>query len=229
MNLFLIRHGQSIVNVNREFMTQNPNMLGELTELGRQQAALTGEYLAQELKNSFIDKSKIVVWNSPYLRTTQTADIIKEKLDAKGIKYKSKESIYLAERQFGLLDNHAEIEATHKPEIDHYKMHVQQGEDFWVRPPLGESPFDMCLRIDSFIQTHLGSRHDENTSNQTHIFVAHGAWLRGFMMMYQELTYKEYLAMPNPGNAALFEVSTTHANKLFVPPQRERNTDNSGE
>lgn len=222
MNLFLIRHGQSIVNVDREFMTQTPNMLGDLTELGRHQAALTGEYLAQELKNRFISKSKIVVWNSPYLRTTQTANIIKQKLDEKGIKYIAKESIYLAERQFGLLDNHAEIETTHKAEIDHYRMHVQQGEDFWVRPPLGESPFDMCLRIDSFIQSHLKSSRDENTSKQTHVFVAHGAWLRGFMMMYQELTYKEYLAMPNPGNAALFEVNETHANKLFVPPQRDR-------
>lgn len=219
MNLFLIRHGQSIVNVDREFMTQTPNMLGELTEFGRNQARQTGEYLAKEINGRPLKNSKIVVWNSPYLRTTQTADIIKQKLTEHGIKHVAKESIYLAERQFGLLDNHAEIQNTHKAEIDHYKMHVQQGEDFWVRPPLGESPFDMCLRIDSFIQAQVLPTYDYDT---THVFVAHGAWLRGFIMMYQELTYKDYLAMPNPGNAALFEVTNVQAKKLFVPEQRNR-------
>jgi broad specificity phosphatase PhoE len=206
--IYLIRHAQSAVNVDRYYLKDKTNVSAPLTELGLKQADNVGFFLSEELKNL----EDIVVWNSPYLRTRQTANAIKTALTSKSIKYKEKESIYLSERQFGLIDDNIEHHITHKHEFDHYSLYSQNKQDFWARPPLGESPYDMCLRLDSFIRLVLSSSEEKH-----HVIVSHGAALRGFLMMYYDLTYEEYANMHNPPNTSVFKLTENY--KLIYEPK----------
>ena len=68
MNLYLVRHGESIGNVNRTHQGENV----PLSEGGKKQAY----QLSERLKSKNID----VIYASPHLRTRQTAEIISSNL-----------------------------------------------------------------------------------------------------------------------------------------------------
>ena len=70
--IVLIRHGESEANVDQGQYTTvgDPNV--ELTDLGKQQSRLVGEKLAIS-----IGKKSVFVYVSPYMRTRQTAHIIR--------------------------------------------------------------------------------------------------------------------------------------------------------
>ncbi len=71
MNLiYVIRHGQSTVNVERRLTCRH--LEGDLTVLGREQALKAAQWLS--------DKNITNIVNSPFHRTVQTAQIIAEKL-----------------------------------------------------------------------------------------------------------------------------------------------------
>jgi broad specificity phosphatase PhoE len=72
MNLiYLMRHGQSIVNVEQRLTCRKPD--GDLTALGREQAERAGEWL--------LDKGITRIIHSPFHRAEQTARIVADKLD----------------------------------------------------------------------------------------------------------------------------------------------------
>ncbi len=194
MKIYFVRHAQSNANVDLNILKHQTNMAVELSTVGILQATETGEYLANYLDSS----ANIKIWNSPYGRTRQTSKLIKSQLDANHIKYASAESIYLVERQFGLVDDVVDYHQIYKHESRHYSLHKSHNHDFFARPPLGESPFDMCLRLDTFLKTVLISEPQFDT----HIIVSHGAAIRGLILMALSRPYEEYTS-PNPYNASV--------------------------
>jgi broad specificity phosphatase PhoE len=68
--IYLMRHGQSVVNVERRLTCRE--YAGDLTLLGRQQAHQAADWLA--------DKAIKVIRHSPFYRAEQTAHIIGESL-----------------------------------------------------------------------------------------------------------------------------------------------------
>lgn len=194
MKIYLVRHAQSEANANYEVLRQKTNIAVHLTPKGILQAQEAGNVLSKELKDSL----KIKVWNSPYNRTRQTAEHIKNALIKENIRFEEEESIYISERQFGLLDDNAENHITHKKELDHYKLHKEFNHDFWARPPLGESPFDMCMRLDYFLRNVLIEEYCD-----AHVLVSHGAAVRGLITMKQKLPFEEYSKMANPPNGSI--------------------------
>lgn len=193
--IFLVRHAQSESNHDVSVLTEKTNIGVHLTQKGVLQAREAGLSLAQYHNET---KESIKIWNSPYFRTRETASHIKEALKKQNISFDEEESIYICERQFGLLDDNPHSHLTHPEEHNHYKLHANNKHDFWARPPLGESPFDMCLRLDAFIRTVLNEKPYDN-----HIIVSHGAAIRGFITMKQKLSFEEYTSMPNPHNASI--------------------------
>ena len=192
-NIYLVRHAQSEANVNVKSLHSIPNPSISLTSLGFEQAKETGQFLAHH------DTLNCIIWNSPYKRTRQTAQVIKEQFNSN--RYVAKESIYLSERQFGLLDDVASYQDDYIHAVKHFKRHVDTNTEFFVRPMLGESPFDMCLRLDSFIhQNIISSKIDK------HIIVSHGAAIRGIMMMCMGWEFEEYLSQPNLSNAGVIHL-----------------------
>jgi broad specificity phosphatase PhoE len=217
MNIFLVRHAQSQSNVDLNILKLQANMAVDLSEDGIIQAKETGIFLAQHLQNKTNEGCDlpVKVWNSPYNRTRRTSQIIKDELVLAGIKFEEEESIYIAERQFGLVDDvqgyHTHDRFTH--EANHYKLHKKSNHDFFVRPPLGESPFDMCVRLDFFLKTVLPMED----CNKTHIVVSHGAAIRGLIMMHQKQKYEEYTC-PNPANASVRQLFDKHyRGEIFKP------------
>lgn len=193
--IFLVRHAQSESNADPRVLIGKTNIGVHLTDTGILQAREVGIGLAQYLNET---KESIKIWNSPYFRTRETAQHIKESLKNANISYAEEESIYICERQFGLLDDNQDSQNTHVKEHNHYKLYADNKHDFWVRPPLGESPFDMCLRLDNFIRTVMFEKPYDN-----HVIVSHGAAIRGFITMKQKFAFEQYTAMPNPYNASI--------------------------
>jgi broad specificity phosphatase PhoE len=216
MNIFLVRHAQSQSNVDPNILKLQTNMAVELSEIGHAQAKETGLFLAENLKIRGNDGYglPIKVWNSPYNRTRQTSKIIKDILRMKGIAFEEEESIHIVERQFGLVDDvvgyHTHQDFKH--EANHYNLHKSSNHDFFARPPLGESPFDMCTRLDFFLKVIL-----PNDGNKNHIVVSHGAAIRGLIMMHQKQKYEEYTC-PNPANASVRQLADKHyRGEIFKP------------
>lgn len=209
MNIYLVRHAQSQSNEDYSVLHTMTNVSVSLTALGHSQAKETGIYLADHFK----DKTSVKVWNSPYDRTRLTAKAIKDQFDSMNIVYSKEESIYIAERQFGLVDDAKEYQNNHPDAFNHYKLHSKEKKEFFARPPLGESPFDMCQRLDFFIRVVLATSKEEN-----HVIVSHGAAIRGFIMMHQKWEYEEYTKMPNPYNASVHSIENEiYKGQQFAP------------
>lgn len=218
-SLYIIRHAQSLSNVDFEILRSQTNMSVNLSEVGLQQIEETSHFMIDLFKGSFsenIRKKPIKVWNSPYERTRKTANILKEKFKINNIFFKEEESIYLSERQFGLVDNVLDYQKSHPYEYEHYILHEKSNHNYFVRPPLGESPFDMCMRLDFFLKNYI-----EKEDNYDHIIITHGACVRGLIMMSQGLKYEDYMKLKNPLNASVYKIdlSKNHKNyqKIFEP------------
>lgn len=191
--LYLVRHAQSCANVDSAHLRAVPNPKVDLTTTGYQQAQETGNYL-----QTVTDKN-VVLWNSPYYRTRQTAKEIYEKIATKNsYEVIKRESLYLSERQFGLVDEVVNYEDVYKNEHNHYDYFQKNDVSFFVRPPLGESPFDLCLRLDTFLNTEI-----ETSSYDTHIVVSHGAAIKAILTMALRWEYEIYDKQINSANAAV--------------------------
>lgn len=194
--LYLVRHAQSQANVDPTVLRDTLNADVELTRLGREQS----QQMARALVNLVANETRVVLWQSPYRRALQTAEAIKAEFAARRLRLEllEKQSLYLAERQLGLLDTNGEYASTHAPELAHYRLHREQGGEFWARPPLGESPFDVCLRVDFFLKAVLPLH-----GRCTHILVAHDMTVRAIQMMALGLPAQAYSALSTPTNASV--------------------------
>lgn len=220
-SIYLVRHAQSHANVDNLVLRKNTNMGIDLTDIGREQILEAGKFLSTH----FLNKEpvplnlmthltpKIKVWNSPYDRTRKTAQAIKDELAANGLQYVEEENIHIAERQLGIIDEHEDYENSYPAEFNHYQLHRTAKQEFFVRPPLGESAFDMCLRLDFFLKNYV-----EKESQYEHIVVTHGACVRGLIMLLTKDTYESYSKMNNPHNASIHYIEN-HKNKglIFEP------------
>lgn len=210
--LYLIRHAQSLANIDREALFHTPNMDLGLSEEGIQQARAMAAFLVEELQG----EQNVQLWVSPYRRTQQTAAALLAEWTSRPslCSWQQHTSIHLAERQFGLVDTHPDFERTHGAEMQHYRMHQQTGFGFWARPPLGESPFDVCLRIDFFLKSIL-------PPEGTHILVSHGMALRALQMMELGLSVSDYDTLPNPDNASVRRIRAgLDEGVLFTPASK---------
>jgi broad specificity phosphatase PhoE len=211
MNIFLVRHAQSNSNVDNSVLHTSTNMSITLTDKGILQAKETGAFLADKIHT----QGGIKIWNSPYERTRQTAKIIKDAFKGKKI-FASEEHINLAERQFGLIDNVASYMDDYPHEVSHYNLHKEAQQEFFVRPPLGESAYDMCLRLDFFLRCILPSSVEKQ-----HIIVTHGAAMRGLLMMSQKKPYEWYNEQKNPLNASVHAIiDGLYRGEVFTPSEK---------
>lgn len=131
MRLYLIRHGQSVWNVERRLQGQTPGV--SLTEFGRAQAMATAERLAECVP------AGCPVWSSDLERAAETAAIIARRLDS---------DIYLDERlreqHYGVLQGRLTCELNSEPTPE--GLHVT--EVGWGG---GESVQQVYARVRSFL------------------------------------------------------------------------------
>ena len=208
MRLYLVRHGETTANLDKAVYLDTADHAVPLSNLGHEQARDAGVKLAERLKSAH----KVRVWSSPYLRTRQTANEIRSRLDDAGIKHDYREHINLCEQQYGLFDGipDEELHLRYPNEAAHYNKCERHEGKFWARMPLGESRFDVAVRVHQAFGTWI--RDAEKHGITDLIVVTHGVTLRAIVMQWLHLTPEWFEAEKNPSNCA---IRLIHDNKDF--------------
>ena len=202
MHIFLIRHAQSVANAGLNYVARTPDHLVPLTEEGKKHAYENGVFLARYCRKNGIDLSRARIWRSPFLRTRQTADEFNRSLKITDIR----EDITLTEQQFGLFDSIPESEWG-KLYPAEYAEYVRQNSNFgkfYARIPLGESPFDVAIRIHQFMGTIY--RDYEKHGIDTLFVFTHGTTLRAFLLRWFHYSPEWYQQERNPKNCYIREI-----------------------
>jgi 2,3-bisphosphoglycerate-dependent phosphoglycerate mutase len=212
MKIFLIRHGESIANIGENFISRLPDHLVSLTENGLLQANTAGKWLYEYCVKNNIDLSKARIWRSPYLRTKQTCDEFNKYLNIHEIR----EDITLSEQQFGLFD--ALPEEAWKAEFPReYAECVRQWENkgkFFVRLPLGESPYDVAIRIHQFFDT-IHRDFEKHGSDPLFVFT-HGTTLRCFLLRWCHYSPEWYDSEKNPHNCWIRLIDDDNIDRGYI-------------
>ena len=202
MHIFLVRHGESMSNAGENFVQRIPDHLVSLTEKGKKQAFENGKWLAEYCKKNGIDLSRARIWRSPYLRTRQTSEEFNKSLGITDIR----EDITITEQQFGLFDSVPEEDwcKLYPAEHNEYLRQTQNNGKFFARLPMGESPFDVAIRVHQFLGTI--HRDCERHGIDTLFIFTHGTTLRTFLLRWFHYSIEWYQAEKNPKNCWIREI-----------------------
>ena len=202
MHIFLIRHGESVANVGENYEKRLPDHLVSLTEKGKNEAKEAGAWLKAYCDKKGIDLSRARIWRSPYLRTRQTSEEFNKSLGITDIR----EDITLVEQQFGLFDSVPD-EKWGELYPNEYAEYVRQRNGygkFYARFPLGESPFDVAVRVHQFMGTIY--RDFEKHGVDTLFVFTHGTTLRTFLLRWFHYSPEWYHEERNPKNCWIREI-----------------------
>ncbi len=202
MHIFLIRHGESVANVGENYVKRIPDHLVPLTDRGKARARENGEWLAGYCREKGIDLSRARIWRSPFQRTRQTADEFNRALGIADVR----EDITLTEQQFGLFDAipDEKCRELYPREHEEYMRQIQNSGKFYARLPMGESPFDVAIRIHQFMGTIY--RDLEKSGVDTLFVFTHGTTLRAFLLRWFHYSPEWYQQEPNPKNCMIREI-----------------------
>ena len=146
MKLIIVRHGETLANIEKIIQGQLP---GELSSNGRHQARLLGERLKTEKLSH--------IWSSTLKRARETAEEIAR---FHGLPVQPVEE--LKERSFGCLEG--------KSFDDYFQALENSGNPFHLfSPPGGESLVDLEHRVDP-----LGKKLKAIQGDETILITAHG-------------------------------------------------------
>ena len=195
MKMFLIRHGESMQNTKENYSIGLPDHKVYLTEQGKEEARLAGEFLKKYITENEIDISNSVMWVSPFTRTRETASIINDSLGIKRVK----EDITLIEQQYGLFSDKeiARIKELYPEQFAFYDNYYQNEGKFYAKLPQGESPFDVALRTKQFLDTIYRDKED------ILFVVSHGTTIKTIVMNFFHYSPEWYSSELTPGNCSI--------------------------
>jgi 2,3-bisphosphoglycerate-dependent phosphoglycerate mutase len=213
MQLYLVRHGETTANIDKSVYKTTADHAVPLSPLGHEQAKAAGLKLRDQFYNPLVGVSlggakPVRIWSSPYKRTRETAQHIMDVLkDTPGIKPDYREHINLCEQQYGLFDGIPDEELfIHYPdEAAHYKKCEDHEGKFWARMPLGESRFDVAVRVHQAFGSWIRDAQKHNINHL--IVVTHGVTMRAIVMQWLHLTPEWFEAEKNPANCAIRHIS----------------------
>lgn len=212
--IFLVRHGESLSNLDKKVHLNCPDHAIGLSDLGKEQADRAGQALAKSFTEHWDKthgyrpgddtcasalKGQSIIWTSPYTRTRQTTEGILKHLPG----FTVKEHINLVEQQFGLFDGLSDEELAEKypKEYAHYDKCEKFEGKFWARMPLGESRFDVAVRVHQFFGTMMRDYDRHHIENI--IIVSHGVTNRAFTMQWLHKPFEWFEKEPNPKNCSI--------------------------
>ena len=202
MRILLVRHGESMGNVDPTVHATTADHAVPLSERGREQAREAGRHIARHFATHATDEKRHVrLWLSPYRRTRETADAL---VETAGERITDRvEHILLCEQQFGLFDGLSDAEMLERfpHEKTYFDLQCRFGGKFWARMPQGESRLDVAQRI----HQAFGTFQRDAVQHGIHdiVVICHGVTLRAFVMMWCHLSPEWFEAEPNPANCAI--------------------------
>lgn len=195
--IILVRHGESLGNVEEAAYCRIPDWKIPLTEKGKLQARQVGV----DIKD-IINDEPVAVYCSPYLRTKQTLNEMMKALDDNPIVI-AREEPRLTEQQFGNFQ--------HAQNMNMYKNDRSRFGRFYYRFPQGEAGLDVFNRVTLFIGTLFREWERESSSQKLAdtniIIVTHGLTLRLFLMRWFHYSVTEFEKSDNPKNGAIVVLS----------------------
>jgi broad specificity phosphatase PhoE len=223
--ILLVRHGRTTANEDKTVTLTVADHAIELTELGRAQARETGGFLRGYLADLH-DRSggdamgPVRLWQSPYRRTRDTAAIIHATVNQeRALIADLREHDLLAEQQFGLFDGIEDADLPVRFPAEHaaYKKAEAFEGRYWARMPLGESRFDVALRV----QVAFGTFHRdaERHGIRTIVVVAHGVTVRAFVKGWLHLPYEWFEKEKNPANCSVRLIEDEQDRGYVFTPQ----------
>ena len=207
--IILIRHGESMGNVDHTEYSRTPDWRVELTPKGREQARQAGE----ALRALNITGELLCVYSSPYMRCQQTLAAVLQGagIDKGGLAFHRQEP-RLREQDFGNFQDPASV-ARAKEERARFGR-------FFYRFPNGESGADVYDRV----STWLESLHREleygvaMSADSTVLLVTHGLTARLFLMRWYRWSVDTFEATENPGNAAILVMERDALGRYALTP-----------
>lgn len=218
----LIRHGQSMGNIDERFYSTTPDNAMPLTQLGWAQAREAGKHLRERVLQH-PDRVHFIV--SPYVRTVETFHGIvsawcdpdefshirdrKQRLKAwygrlqeMGLTWR--EDPRIREQDFG---NYQKPE-----EVKRCKRERAEFGAFFYRFPHGESASDVFDRISTFLDS-LWRSFDMNRS-QHYVLVTHGIAIRVLLTRYFRYTVDQFHLLANPRNCEMIVLGHDNCGRL---------------
>jgi 2,3-bisphosphoglycerate-dependent phosphoglycerate mutase len=182
MILYLIRHGESLGNVDPDTYRRIIDCDVPLTKLGIKQAKECGKILSKDHIDEDFRQIDIYGYSdpvldieySPYLRAKDTCKLISNKLP---FDHKCKENVLLREREWGELREHVESEY-----FDPNK-HL----NFFYRPDNGESFADLYTRVVTYFNSIIN-----RGSHRIKVIVAHGEWIKLALMYLDGVSVEDF-------------------------------------
>ena len=187
--IILVRHGESVGNVDHNIYETVPDWKIDLTQIGRMQAVSAG----QQIK-SLVGDETVKVYSSPYYRTRQTLQGIREGGLDKNI-VNAFEDPRLREQDWG-----------HTGDVSGRSAMIDERNEFstfYYRIKDGESGADVFDRVSTFFET-MHRDFFRNSFPENVVIVTHGMTLRLFLMRWFHWTPEEFENVRNPYNGQVF-------------------------
>jgi broad specificity phosphatase PhoE len=161
VQIILLRHAQSLGNVDELAYTRIPDHALPLTSLGERQARATGPAV-----RAMLDDGPVAAYVSPYVRTTRTFEL----LGLDDLVERTMPEPRLREQDWGNLQDPVE------QEIQKQKRH--DFGHFFYRLAHGESGADVDDRVASFLNELEQRVESDPTHPDTALVVSHGLTMR---------------------------------------------------
>ena len=185
--ILLIRHGESEGNADKYQYMSVPDYALNLTPRGIEQARQAGKEIQDMLGNE-----SLYVYLSPFFRTRQTFQYLKESLEKNIVK--SVEDPRIREQDWGHL--------RHPEENEEIMQARETFSTFYFRVPDGESGADVYDRVSSFLDTLFRDFNKVDYPQNT-LIVTHGLTLRLFLMRWLHWTVEDFENLHNPRNCQI--------------------------
>jgi len=182
--IILIRHGESEGNLDKDKYRTVPDYALNLTSKGIEQAQKAGDEIKQ-----IIGQESVYAYVSPYFRTRQTLQYLKEGISdniARVI-----EDPRIREMDWGHL--------RHPDENNEIAKQRDEYSTFYYRVLDGESGADVFDRVSTFLETMYRDFRKSDYPQNT-LIVTHGLTLRLFLMRWFHWTVEEFENLLNPHN-----------------------------
>lgn len=191
--IFLVRHAQSLGNIDSTSYQNTPDWRIPLTPKGKQQAYDCGRRITKIIKDE-----PVALYYSPYNRARMTVDGIRTAFNENEIRILSeREDARLREQDIsGNLQNRDEM-------MQAWRDRDEFGRLFF-RFPGGESGADASDRAASFIESFFRERQISNHPDDINaVIVTHGLLIRLFIFRWFHLTVEMFEQLKNPDNCAI--------------------------
>ncbi|MEW1677428.1 histidine phosphatase family protein [Streptomyces noursei] len=181
--IVLLRHGESVGNVDDTVYEREPDHALALTRTGLRQAQEAGHRLRAMFGNE-----RISAYVSPYRRTHQTF----RSLDLDPGNVRIREEPRLREQDWGNWQD--------RDDVRRQKAYRDAYGHFFYRFAQGESGADVYDRVGAFLESLWRSFEDPHHPPNV-LIVTHGLTMRLFCMRWFHWSVADFESLSNPGNA----------------------------